>query len=122
MTYNIVDIQGIGTEFAEKLKGLNIHTTEDLLKHAPDERSIEALAEKTGISDKLFEKWTKMAGLMRVSGIGPQYAELLFFSGVEFGEGRDAPASGAGIAFSLVHAYREFGHCCRRKARQTEWS
>ena len=83
MTYNIVDIQGIGPEFAEKLKGVNIHTTDDLLKHATDEKNVKALSEKTGISDKQFEKWTKMAGLMRVNGIGPQYAELLYFSGVD---------------------------------------
>lgn len=83
MTYNIIDIQGIGTEFAEKLKAVNIHTTDDLLKYAPDEKSIKSLAVKTGITENLFTKWTKMAGLMRVNGIGPQYAELLFFSGVE---------------------------------------
>lgn len=83
MTYNIVDIQGIGTEFTEKLKAANIHTTEDLLAQAKDAPAIKALAVKTGISEKLVEKWTRMAGLMRVDGIGPQYAELLFFSGVE---------------------------------------
>lgn len=95
MTYNIVDIQGIGPEFAEKLKGLNIHTTDDLLKHAADPKSFKALSEKTGISEKNFEKWSSMAGLMRVSGIGPQYAELLFFSGVETVEKlREQPVDG----------------------------
>ena len=83
MTYKIIDIQGIGPEFAEKLKAIHIHTTDDLMKHATDETSFKMLSEKTGISEKLFETWTRMAGLMRVNGIGPQYAELLYFSGVD---------------------------------------
>lgn len=95
MTYKISDIQGIGPEFAQKLSTLGIHTTDDLMTHASDPSRFKMFAEKTGISDKLFEKWTRMAGLMRVNGIGPQYAELLYFSGVETVEQlREQPVDG----------------------------
>lgn len=83
MTYKIVDIQGIGPEFSEKLKSINVHTTEDLLKVATDEKAFGTLSQKTGISEKLFETWTGMARLMQVDGIGPQYAELLYHAGVD---------------------------------------
>jgi predicted flap endonuclease-1-like 5' DNA nuclease len=90
MTYKIIDIQGIGPEFTEKLKAAGIHTTDDLLKHT----GFKALSEKTGISEKLFDKWSKMAGLMRVDGIGPQFSELLYASGVETVEQlRDRPVN-----------------------------
>lgn len=43
----------------------------------------KALAEKTGISDKLILKWTNHADLFRIKGVGPQFAELLEASGVD---------------------------------------
>lgn len=122
MTYNIVDIQGIGPEFTEKLKGLNIHTTDDLLKHAKDEKSIRALSEKTGISDKQFEKWTKMAGLMRVSGIGPQYAELLYFSGFDTVEKlREQPVDGLIRKLGEVNATRNLTNGLPNVADVQRW-
>ncbi len=38
----------------------------------------------------------------------------LFFSGMEFGERREAPARGDGGVFALVQAYREHGHLLSR--------
>lgn len=108
MTYKIIDIQGIGPEYAEKLNAMHIHTTDDLMKHATDEQSFRMLSERTGISEKLFEKWTRMAGLMRVNGIGPQYAELLFFSGVDTVEKlREQPVDGLLTRLAEVNATRK---------------
>ena len=41
------------------------------------------VAEETGISGKLILKWANHADLFRISGIGPQYAELLEAAGVD---------------------------------------
>ena len=41
------------------------------------------VADKTGISGKLILKWANHADLFRISGIGPQYAELLEAAGVD---------------------------------------
>jgi predicted flap endonuclease-1-like 5' DNA nuclease len=40
-------------------------------------------AEKTGISASQLLKWTNMADLMRVSGIGEEFSELLEAAGVD---------------------------------------
>ena len=42
-----------------------------------------ALAEATGISEKLILTWTNHADLFRVKGVGPQFAELLEAAGVD---------------------------------------
>ncbi len=107
MTYKITDIEGIGREYGEKLKSLGIQTTDDLLRHSADERSIRTLAEKSGVSEKLFEKWTKMSRLMRVNGIGPQYSELLFIAGVDTVEKlREQPVDGLVKKLAEVNATR----------------
>ena len=41
------------------------------------------MAEKTGLSEKHLLTWANMADMMRVSGIGPQFAEMLEASGVD---------------------------------------
>ena len=43
----------------------------------------KALAEETGISEKLILKWTNHADLFRINGVGPQFAELLEAAGVD---------------------------------------
>jgi predicted flap endonuclease-1-like 5' DNA nuclease len=83
MAYPIQDIQGIGPSFAEKLAVASIDTTEKLLAHCSAKKGRVELAAKTGVSESLLLKWTNMADMMRVSGIGPQFAELLEASGVD---------------------------------------
>ena len=83
MSYKIIDIEGIGPAYAEKLSGCEIKTTDDFLKLCCDAKGRNEIAEKSGVSAGLLLKWANMADLMRVSGIGPQFAELLEASGVD---------------------------------------
>ena len=83
MTYKIIDIEGIGPVYAEKLVAAGIITAEDLLVKCAAPAGRKALAEETGISDKLILTWTNHADLFRVKGVGPQFAELLEASGVD---------------------------------------
>ena len=83
MGYKIEEIEGIGPAYAEKLAAASISTTDDLLKLCCDARGRKATAEKTGVSESQLLKWANMADLMRVSGVGRQYAELLEASGVD---------------------------------------
>ena len=83
MGYKIDEIEGIGPSYREKLTAAGIKSTDDLLKHCCDAKGRKATAEKTGVSEKMLLNWTNMADLMRVSGIGRQYAELLEASGVD---------------------------------------
>lgn len=76
-------IEGIGKVFAEKLSALGIRTTDDLLARCGAPKARATLATETGISEKLILRWTNMADLMRISGVGGEYAELLEAAGVD---------------------------------------
>ena len=49
MTYKIIDIQGIGPVYAEKLIAAGIETVDQLLAEAAAPKGRKALEEKTGI-------------------------------------------------------------------------
>lgn len=83
MNYKIEDIEGVGSVYAEKLGAAGVTDTEELLAKAASRKGREALEEATGISGKLILKWVNHADLMRVNGVGGQYAELLEEAGVD---------------------------------------
>ena len=60
-----------------------IGTTDDLLEQCCSPAGRKAIAEKSGVNEKMLLEWTNMADLMRVSGVGRQYAELLEAAGVD---------------------------------------
>lgn len=83
MAYKIDQIEGIGEVYAQKLNATGVKTTEDLLAKCANKKGREAMAEETGISEKLILKWTNHADLFRVNGIAGQFAELLEAAGVD---------------------------------------
>ena len=83
MAYKIIDIEGVGEAYAERLIAAGVTTTDALLKKCAAPAGRKALAEETGISDKLILKWTNHADLIRLHGVGPQFAELLEAAGVD---------------------------------------
>ncbi len=83
MAYKIIDIQGIGEAYAPKLIAIGIKTPDELLEACLTPAAHKKVADKTGISGKLILKWANHADLFRISGIGPQYAELLEAAGVD---------------------------------------
>ncbi len=83
MTYKIIDIEGIGPVYGEKLVAAGINTDADLLAKCAKPAGRKALAEETGISAKLILTWTNHCDLMRINGVGPQFSELLEAAGVD---------------------------------------
>ncbi len=83
MKYKVIDIEGVGEVYAEKLIAAGIQTVDQLLEKCAEPKGRKELAEATGISDKLILKWTNHADLFRINGIGPQFAELLEAAGVD---------------------------------------
>lgn len=83
MSYKIDEIEGIGAAYAEKLQEAGIRTTDDLLDRCETRCGRAALAEATGISEKLILRWTNHADLFRIRGIAGQFAELLEAAGVD---------------------------------------
>ena len=83
MDYKIVDIEGVGEVYAEKLVAAGINKVSELLEKCAAPKGRKELAEATEISEKLILRWTNHADLLRIDGVGPQFAELLEKAGVD---------------------------------------
>jgi len=83
MGYKIQEIEGIGPAFGDKLAAANIANTDNLLKLCCDSKGRKNVSAKTGLSEKQLLEWANLADLMRISGIGPQFSELLEAAGVD---------------------------------------
>jgi len=80
---SIEQISGIGPTYGERLRSLGIRTTEALLKAGATPQGRQELAEKVGVSADTILKWVNRADLMRITGIGEQYSDLLEAAGVD---------------------------------------
>jgi predicted flap endonuclease-1-like 5' DNA nuclease len=76
-------IEGIGEAYEMKLKEAGIGSIEKLLAACITKKGRKDLAEKAGVSEKLILKWANHADLIRIKGIGGEYAELLEAAGVD---------------------------------------
>ena len=83
MSYKIDEIEGIGPTYREKLTAAKIKTTDDLLDLCASPSGRKKTAQLTGCADRQLLEWANMADLMRIKGVGPEYAELLEASGVD---------------------------------------
>jgi predicted flap endonuclease-1-like 5' DNA nuclease len=79
----IDEVEGIGPVYAGKLAEAGITTTEDLLEKGASAYGRDKLAEEMGISHKLVLEWVNHVDLMRIDGVGSQYADLLSAAGVD---------------------------------------
>lgn len=78
----IDEIAGIDPKDATKLRKAGIRTTESLLRRAGTKPGRDALATGMGFSPDMVLRWAQRADLMRVKGIGSEYAMLLEMCGV----------------------------------------
>lgn len=83
MDYKIIDVEGIGPVYAEKLKAAGITDSGELLEKGKTKKGRDEIAQVTGISGKLILTWVNHADLYRIKGVGPQFAELLEAAGVD---------------------------------------
>ena len=65
------------------MRAEGINTVDKLLENAATKKQRQSLAEETGISEKQILKFTNMADLFRLNGVGQEYAELLEVAGVD---------------------------------------
>ena len=79
----IVDVQGIGPAYAQKLAKAGIRTTETLLKKGASSEGRKDIEATTGIGHHLILEWVNMADLYRIKGVGSQFSELLKKTGVD---------------------------------------
>ncbi len=74
----VIEVEGIGAVYAKKLSAQGIETTGRLCYE-----SSAKLSKAIDVPMKTIETWQSMAQLMKVSGVGPQYAEALARAGIE---------------------------------------
>jgi predicted flap endonuclease-1-like 5' DNA nuclease len=80
---SIDTITGMGVKQATTLRKNRVRTTEALLKRAGSRSGRRELAGATGLPAPLLLKWVNRADLMRVTGIGEEYSDLLEEAGVD---------------------------------------
>jgi predicted flap endonuclease-1-like 5' DNA nuclease len=80
---SVIDVEGIGEVYGEKLKAAGIATTDALLKEGATPAGRKQIEKNTGIGHALILRWINHVDLFRVKGVQKQYAELLEASGVD---------------------------------------
>ncbi len=83
MAKKIVEIEGIGPVYADKLAKAGILTVDGLLEKGATRGGRKTIAEESGIDEGRVLDWVNMADLFRIKGIGPQFSELLKAAGVD---------------------------------------
>lgn len=79
----IEEIEGIGPVIGEKLRNAGIDTTDEYLANCKTPSQRKKIAEVTGLSEKQVLKFANMADLIRIKGVGGEFAELLEAAGVD---------------------------------------
>jgi predicted flap endonuclease-1-like 5' DNA nuclease len=103
----IIDIEGIGPVYAGKLKEAGVDTTDDLLAAGGSRSGREKLAGATGLTTGQLLTWVNHVDLMRLDGVGPEYADLLEAAGVDScAELAHRNASNLAVTFQEIDAAR----------------
>jgi predicted flap endonuclease-1-like 5' DNA nuclease len=79
----IDEIEGIGPTYAAKLGDAGVTTTDDLLEQGASAAGRDALAAASGLSTGQILRWVNHVDLMRLDGVGSEYADLLEAAGVD---------------------------------------
>ncbi|NND60903.1 MAG: DUF4332 domain-containing protein [Gammaproteobacteria bacterium] len=79
----ISDIEGIGPTYAEKLKSAGISNTDQLLENGGSAKGRKEIAKASGLTEKQILEWVNRADLIRIKGVGSEYADLLECCGVD---------------------------------------
>jgi len=79
----IIDVEGIGPYYTQRLTAIGITTTNKLLKQGATPKGREEIAHKTGISGNLILEWVNHADLHRIKGVAEEYSDLLEEAGFD---------------------------------------
>lgn len=79
----IDQVAGIEQRQATKLRKAGVRTSKTLIECASTRRGRTELAKATGLTPKDLQVWVHHADLLRVRGVGAEYADLLVAAGVD---------------------------------------
>jgi predicted flap endonuclease-1-like 5' DNA nuclease len=80
---SIIEIEGIGPVYREKLIAYGIKTVEGLLKAGASPSGRADIEKGSGISKALILEWVNHADLFRIKGVSEEYSDLLEEAGVD---------------------------------------
>ena len=80
---SISAIRAISHRDATKLRKSRVRTTESLLQQASTRTGRAEVSRRTGIPTAELLRWAHQADLMRIKGVGSEYADLLAGAGVD---------------------------------------
>ena len=80
---SIAAIESMDHRDATKMRKTGVRTTEALLKAGATRTGRRRLARETGLAERDILAWTNLADMMRIKGIGSEYADLLKAAGVD---------------------------------------
>ncbi len=79
----IDQVAGVDQKQATRLRKAGVRTSKGLIEVASTRRGRTELSRSTGISPKELQLWVHHADLLRVRGVGAEYADLLVAAGVD---------------------------------------
>jgi predicted flap endonuclease-1-like 5' DNA nuclease len=79
----LIEIEGLGDLYVEKLRQAGVRSTNDLLQKAATSKGRREIGARSGIETKRILVWANQADLMRIKGISTLYAVLLEACGVD---------------------------------------
>ena len=79
----IETVEGIGAGFGKRLRADGVDTTEKLLQLCTDDEGIGKVCKCVDLDSDTVKNWGTMADLIRIKGLGGQWAELMWRAGVK---------------------------------------
>lgn len=80
---DLQNLQGMTSQFVEKLNDNGVMSIEDLVEQAGSASDRQSLAQSSGISRSRILRWVNMADLMRIATVDAKAADLLEKAGVD---------------------------------------
>lgn len=118
----LTTIEGIGATGAAKLAKAKIGSTSALLTRGATAAGRRELSKASGVTEKRLLEWVNRADLMRITGVGEEYSDLLEASGVDTVSelARRKPANLV-ATMSEVNAKKKLVRQLPTEARVTAW-
>jgi predicted flap endonuclease-1-like 5' DNA nuclease len=83
MSVKLIDVEGIGRVYAQKLKKAGVTGPIGLLNKGATPKGRKEISKKSGVGPKLILEFVNHVDLFRVKGVAGEYADLLEEAGVD---------------------------------------